>query len=104
MIYLFLNLHLKTIVFLPKLKLQLPHAKLTLDGFWLLCLDSFDLLAPNILYFWLSKISVSVVTDDGKSRNTCCAHGIQFLCHAGFFKEALSLFIKAQGLLLFIPT
>jgi hypothetical protein len=55
---------------LLKLKLQPPHAKLTLDGFWLLCLDSFDLLAPNILYFWLSKISVSVVTDDDKSRNT----------------------------------
>ena len=104
MIYLFLNLHLKTIVFLLQLKLQPPHSKLTLDGFWLLCLRSIDLLAPNILYFWLSKISVSVVTDDGKSRNTCCAHGIQFLCHTGFFKEALSLFIKAQGLLLFIPT
>jgi hypothetical protein len=42
MIYLFLNLHLKTIVFLLKLKLQLPHAKLTFDGFWLLCLRSID--------------------------------------------------------------
>ena len=104
MIYLFLNLHLKTIVFLLKLKLQPPHAQLTLDGVCLLCLDSFDLLAPNILYVWLSKISVSVVTGDGKSRNTCCAHGIQCLCHTGFFKEALSLFIKAQGLVLFIPT
>jgi hypothetical protein len=77
---------------------------LTLGGFWLLCLGSFDLLAPSILYFWLSKISVSVVTDDGKSGNTCCAHGIQFLCPTFFLKEALSLLIKAQGLLLFIPT
>jgi uncharacterized membrane protein YvlD (DUF360 family) len=65
-------------------KTKPPHAKLTLDGFWLLCLDSFDLLAPNILYFWLSKISVVVVTDDDKSRKTCCAHGIQFLCHTVF--------------------
>ena len=96
---------MKTIVFLIKLKLQLPHAKLTLDGFWLLCLDSFDLLAPNILYFWLSKISVPVVTYDGKSRKKHVVHTV-FNVYAilVFFKEALSLFIKAQGLLLFIPT
>ena len=96
MIYLFLNLHLKTIVFLLRLKFQLHHVKLTLEGFCLLCLCSFDLLVPNILCFWLSKISVSVVTDDGKSRNTCCAHGIQFLCHTVFLKKHFLCWLKQK--------